>query len=90
MQSNGMLYSEPSPRVSGSEFARILRIFWIGMVLRVGLVLTLQATGLERTLKLTKDAFLYDRVGKQIAEHFRTNGGTSWPDRVSGVFGSSV
>lgn len=45
----------------------------------------LQVTGLERTLKLTKDAFLYDSVGKQIAEHYRTNGGTSWPDRVTGV-----
>jgi len=85
VQGNGMLYSEPPLRVSGGEFARILRVFWIGMMLRVGLVLTLQATGLERTLKLTKDAFLYDRIGKQIAEHYRTNGGTSWPYRVSGV-----
>lgn len=80
-----MLYSEQSPRVSGIEFARILRVFWIGLGLRVGLVLVLQATGLERTLKLTKDAFLYDNLGKQIAEHYRTNGGTSWPGRVSGV-----
>ena len=62
-----------------------MRVFWIGLGLRFGLVLTLQSTGLERTLKLTKDAFLYDRVGKQIAEHYRTNGGTSWPDRVTGV-----
>jgi hypothetical protein len=76
--------SKSSAGASG-EFARILRVFWIGLGLRVGLVLTLQATGLERTLKLTKDAFLYDRVGKQIAEHYRTNGGTSWPDRVTGV-----
>lgn len=80
-----MLYSNQSPRVSGIEFARILRIFWIGLGMRFGLVLVLQATGLERTLKLTKDAFLYDRLGKQIAEHYRTNGGTSWPDRVTGV-----
>ena len=80
-----MLYSEQSPRVSGFEFTRILRVFWIGLGLRVGLVLVLQATGLERTLKLTKDAFLYDNLGKQIAEHYRTNGGTSWPGRVSGV-----
>lgn len=80
-----MLYTEQSPRVSGLEFTRILRVFWIGLGLRFGLVLVLQATGLERTLKLTKDAFLYDRIGKQIAEHYRTNGGTSWPGRVSGV-----
>lgn len=80
-----MLYAEQLPRVSGLEFARILRVFWIGLGLRFGLVLVLQATGLERTLKLTKDAFLYDSLGKQIAEHYRTNGGTSWPGRVSGV-----
>jgi len=77
--------SQMQTKLAGGEFQRILRVFWLGMVLRVGLVLTLQATGLERTLKLTKDAFLYDRIGKQIAEHYRTNGGTSWPDRVSGV-----
>jgi hypothetical protein len=84
VQKNGML-SLGSTKVSPIEFARIMRIFWIGLGLRFGLVLMLQATGLERTLKLTKDAFLYDSVGKQIAEHYRTNGGTSWPDRVTGV-----
>lgn len=80
-----MLEQESARRVSPVEFSRILRVFWIGFMLRAGLVLTLQATGLERSLKLTKDAFLYDRVGKQIAEHYRTNGGTSWPNRVTGV-----
>jgi hypothetical protein len=80
-----MLAQESARKVSSLEFARIMRIFWVGLGLRFGLVLTLQATGLERSLKLTKDAFLYDSVGKQIAEHYRTNGGTSWPLRVSGV-----
>lgn len=80
-----MLPQESMKKILPFEFARIMRVFWIGLVLRCGLVLTLQLTGLERTLKLTKDAFLYDRVGKQIAEHYRTNGGTSWPDRVTGV-----
>lgn len=80
-----MLHPEVSQKVSPFEFTRILRVFWIGLSLRFGLVFVLQATGLERTLKLTKDAFLYDRVGIQIAEHYRTNGGTSWPDRVTGV-----
>ncbi|MDA0917887.1 MAG: glycosyltransferase family 39 protein [Planctomycetota bacterium] len=84
MQKNGMIPSGAT-KVSPFELARILRVFWIGLTLRCGLVLTLQATGVERSLKLTKDAFLYDSVGKQIAEHYRTNGGTSWPDRVSGV-----
>ena len=74
-----------STKVSPIELARILQVFWIGLGLRCGLVLTFQATGVERSLKLTKDAFLYDSVGRQIAEHYRTNGGTSWPDRVSGV-----
>jgi hypothetical protein len=85
VQGKGMLPQESMRKVQPFEFTRIMRVFWIGLVLRYGLVLTLQLTGLERTLKLTKDAFLYDRIGKQIAEHYRTNGGTSWPDRVSGV-----
>lgn len=80
-----MLEQESTRRVSPLELSRILRVFWMGFMLRTGLVLTLQATGLERSLKLTKDAFLYDRVGKQIAEHYRTNGGTSWPSRVTGI-----
>lgn len=80
-----MLPQDSILRVQPFEFARIMKVFWIGLVLRCGLILTLQATGLERTLKLTKDAFLYDRIGKQIAEHYRTNGGTSWPGRVSGI-----
>ena len=84
MQRNG-IHPSGSTKVSPFELARILRVFWIGLALRCGLVLTLQATGVERSLKLTKDAFLYDSVGKQIAEHYQTNGGTSWPDRVSGV-----
>lgn len=79
------MHPSGSTKVSPNELARILRVFWIGLGLRCGLVLTLQATGVERSLKLTKDAFLYDSVGKQIAEHYRTNGGTSWPGRVSGV-----
>lgn len=79
------MQSQFRSKLCGSEFQRIIRVFWIGLGLRVGLVLVLQATGLERTLKLTKDAFLYDNLGKQIAEHYRTNGGTSWPGRVSGV-----
>lgn len=85
MQSAGVNHLLSMNKVAPVELSRILRIFWIGLGLRVGLVLTLQATGLERTLKLTKDAFLYDRIGQQIAEHYRTNGGTRWPGRVTGV-----
>lgn len=63
-----------------------MRVFWIGMALRLGLATFLQISGVEKSLKLTKDAFLYDRTGKAIAEYYRTNGGTSWPDRTTSVF----
>jgi hypothetical protein len=80
-----MLADRQIEPVTHAEIVRILRIFWLGLLLRVALVLAFQFTGVERTLKLTKDAFLYDRIGKQIAEYFRTGGETDWPARVTGV-----
>lgn len=66
------------------EKVRILQLFWIGLLLRLALVLTFQVTGVDQTLNLTKDATLYDNVGKKIAEHYRSGGETRWPYRVSG------
>ncbi len=63
-----------------------MRVFWIGLTLRLALATFLQITGVEKSLKLTKDAFLYDQTGKAIAEYYRTNGGTSWPARTTSVF----
>lgn len=72
--------------VSPFEYSKIMRVFWLGMSLRLGFAIFLQMTGVEKSLKLTKDAFLYDRTGKAIAEYYRTNGGTSWPSRTTSVF----
>ena len=81
-----MNYQNAHSIVSRLERTRIMRIFWIGMVLRLGIATFLQLSGVEKTLSLTKDAFLYDETGKAIAEYYRTNGGTSWPDRTTSVF----
>lgn len=72
--------------VTSNEYSRIMRVFWIGLTLRLALATFLQITGVEKSLKLTKDAFLYDQTGKAIAEYYRTNGGTSWPARTTSVF----
>jgi len=72
--------------VTSFEHSRIMRVFWIGMTLRLALATFLQITGVEKSLKLTKDAFLYDQTGKTIAEYYRTNGETSWPARTTSVF----
>lgn len=45
-------------------------------------MLAFETTGIERTLRLTKDAFLYDQIGKDLAQYWRTGGATTWPGRV--------
>lgn len=75
---------QPDP-VTPAEHSRILRLFAWGLLARVILLLVFHFTTVERTLKLTNDAYLYDRIGQQIAEHYRTGGSTVWPDRVSGI-----
>jgi len=42
-------------------------------------------TELDRTLRLTKDGFVYEAVGSEIADYFRSGGSTMWPQRVEGV-----
>lgn len=71
--------------ISSTETARIIRLFGLGLLLRSVLLLTLHFTGLEQTLALSKDAVLYDQMGRQIAEYYRTGGATAWPDHVAGV-----
>lgn len=67
-----------------AETARILNLFWLGLLLRLVLVLVFHVTDVEQTLNLTNDASLYDRVGRKIAEYYRSGGESSWPVRVSG------
>ena len=65
--------------------SRIISLFWQALLLRVGLAMLLQLTGLEGSLKLTKDGVLYDSLGQEIAEYYRTSGRTPWPERVDGI-----
>jgi len=56
----------------------------IGFLVRFILMLVIHFSGAEESMKLTKDAFLYDRVGLEIAEYYSSNGMTGWPPRVKG------
>ncbi len=62
----------------------IIRWVSIGLVLRLSLMLLIHFSGAEKSLSLTKDSFLYDRVGLEMAEYFRTGDPAYWPTRVSG------
>ncbi|MCG8652664.1 MAG: hypothetical protein MI861_22685 [Pirellulales bacterium] len=61
--------------------------YWIrvGFLIRFAVMLMIHFTGAERSLSLTKDAFLYDNVGYAISEYLRTGDIGYWPARVSGV-----
>ncbi len=62
----------------------VIRWLLIAFGLRLGLMLLIHFTGAEKSLSLTKDSFLYDRVGLEMAEYFRTGDAAYWPTRVSG------
>lgn len=47
-------------------------------------MLLIHVSGAEKSMSLTKDAFLYDRAGLGIAEYYWTQGATEWPARVTG------
>ncbi len=79
-----MLVDREPDLVTSAETVRILRVFCFGLLLRLALVIVFQSSGVEQTLKLTRDGFMYDQTGKQIAEHYRTGGDTDWPARVTG------
>jgi len=79
-----MLADRRIDEIEPAENVRILRLFRFGLLLRLALALAFQISGVDQTLNLTKDANLYDSVGKKIAEHYRSGGETKWPGRVSG------
>ena len=58
------------------------RWFRIAFVSRLALMLVIHFTGADARLRLTKDAFLYDRTASAMAEHWRSRGATPWPARV--------
>lgn len=69
--------------VSDRGFAS--RLFYLGFAVRMSIVTFFMVTGVDRTYRLTKDGFFYDRMGKEIAEYYRTGGLTGWPHRVTAV-----
>tara|TARA_R110002072_G_scaffold303069_1_gene492572 strand:+ start:45815 stop:47107 length:1293 start_codon:yes stop_codon:yes gene_type:complete len=77
--------STPTNSITSAETARIIRLFGLGLLLRMVLLLAFHFTGVEQTLVLSKDAALYDQMGKQIAEYYRTGGATAWPAHVTGT-----
>lgn len=73
---------ETATPVSRMEWATVRKWLLIAFAARFALMLVFETTGIERKLRLTKDAFLYDRVGQEIAQYWRTGGATTWPTRV--------
>ena len=62
-----------------------MRWILIAFAVRLMLMLVIHISGADVSMNLTKDAFLYDRVGREIGEYYRSGGATSWPARVTGV-----
>lgn len=62
-----------------------MRWLLIAFVFRLLLMLIIHISGADVSMKLTKDAFLYDNVGREIGEYYDSGGATSWPARVTGV-----
>ena len=56
----------------------------IAFIARLFVMLLIHFTGVEKSMSLTKDAFLYDRVGVEMAQYFRTGNPNDWPVRVTG------
>ncbi len=60
----------------------ITRWLVIGFILRFVLMLLIHFTGADKSLGLTKDGFLYDKVGLELAEYLRTGDPAYWPSRL--------
>ena len=56
-----------------------------GLALRLVLMLVIHFTQIDKSLQLTKDGFLYDRVGVEMSEYLRTGNSMMWPARVTRV-----
>ncbi|MEM9941750.1 MAG: glycosyltransferase family 39 protein [Planctomycetota bacterium] len=85
-----MLHSaEPmNSTVSGDYVAgpvySISKWIWFAFLLRLVLMVFIHFTEVDKSMSLTKDAFLYDRVGTEMANYFSSNGQQPWPSRVEG------
>ena len=65
--------------------ANVMRWLLIGFSIRLMLMLLIHISDADVSMSLTKDAFMYDRVGREIGEYYASGGITSWPSRVTGV-----
>ena len=70
------------PPVSLLERADVRRGVMFALIARFALAMFFEVSGVERTMRLTRDAFLYERVGTELAEYWRSDGATPWPTRV--------
>lgn len=72
-------------RLEAADRGFASKVFYTGFLVRMSIVTFFMITGIDRTYRLTKDGFFYDRMGKQIAEYYRSGGLTEWPRRVTAV-----
>lgn len=61
-----------------------MRWILIAFAIRLLLMLIIHFSEADASMNLTKDAFLYDSVGREIGEYYVSGGSTSWPARVTG------
>ena len=61
-----------------------MRWILVAFAVRLMLMLVIHISGAAESMNLSKDAFLYDRVGLEMSEYFISGGATTWPTRVTG------
>lgn len=75
-------------KVGRREWAEVKRWLWLAFFIRLILMLVIHVTEADYELRLTRDGFLYEQVGRDMAEYFRTQGVSPWPSRVESVLDS--
>jgi len=83
------MFSHPTDNPTDGNYAAgpaiaISKWFMIGWGMRMILMLIIHFSGAEESMRLTRDAFFYDKIGAEIAEYYSSDGATAWPERVKG------
>ena len=83
------MFSHPTDNPTDGNYAAgpaiaITKWFMIGLGIRMILMLIIHFSGVEESMRLTKDAFFYDKIGAEISEYYSSGGATAWPERVKG------
>lgn len=89
MSVSGSISEMPTPLRHGQHYVAGPAIsmgkwMMVAFVIRLALMLVIHFSGAEESLRLTRDAFLYDEVGLAISEYYVSGGSTAWPARVTG------